>query len=202
MMDDRPDPALQDVMRELKDVPETPRDAMWTEIQARRAERSRRRDGWLRVGRWGVGVAAILALGVGIGRMSTNGGGEPPRPTVASGDAAPDAGTIYRFAATEHLEQVESFLTMFRMDATVGLSIGDVGAPASELLSTTRLFLDSPASEDVKLRTLLEDIELVLAQIAQLKRDDRGELDLIDESIEQRGVLLRLQSLAGAQGAL
>jgi hypothetical protein len=123
-------------------------------------------------------------------------------------DAANETTDIYRFAATQHLAQVEVFLTMFRVDAASGRSIDEASVSATDLLSTTRLYLDSPASENAQLRTLLEDIELVLAQIAQITRPDRGELTLIDESIEQNGVLLRLQSavgaggLAGAQGAL
>ena len=58
------------------------------------------------------------------------------------------------------------------------------------------------------MRDLLQDIELVLVQIAQLGRADEEELTLIDESIEQQGVMLRLQSALGAdaltsaQGAL
>jgi hypothetical protein len=41
---------------------------------------------------------------------------------------------------------------------------------------------------------------LVLAQITQLTRDNTEELTLIDESIEQNGVLLRLQSVVGTDG--
>ena len=74
----------------------------------------------------------------------------------------------------------------------------------------TRLLLDAPSSDDVQLRALLEDVELVLAQIATYTdRAPSSELNLIDESIEQRSVLFRLRTAMSAgpggtalQGAL
>src|SRR6266702_5415720 len=75
---------------------------------------------------------------------------------------------------------------------------------------TTRLMLDSPAANDARLKSLLEDLELLLAQIAQLPASgDREDVQLINQGLEQRSVLLRLRTAnpAGpgpvrAQGAL
>ncbi len=66
---------------------------------------------------------------------------------------------------------------------------------AGELLTRTRLLLDSPAASDPSMRTLLEDLELVLAQVVRLEDGhSRTELDLINQALEQRDVIPRLRS--------
>src|SRR4030095_11354752 len=67
---------------------------------------------------------------------------------------------------------------------------------AGELLSTTRLLLDSPAAaSDPRLKNLLEDLELVLAQLARLPAEHgKTELNLIREALVQRDVVPRLRS--------
>ena len=60
---------------------------------------------------------------------------------------------------------------------------------------SNRLLLDSPASEDPRVRRLLEDLELVLAQIAQLPAASRdADADYITEGMEAGSVLPRLRS--------
>jgi hypothetical protein len=67
------------------------------------------------------------------------------------------------------------------------------------------MLLDSPASSDPELKTLLEDLELLLAQISLLGEDDvagaRGpeELQLIAQGIETQDVLPRIQAALPAQ---
>ena len=213
---------LRDAARDYHRPPEPPRAEMWQAIRAaqraQEAERARRAWRWRRgvfrspVVRWGVGLAAALVLGLGIGRLMPRGTGtqlaEGPDAEPAAETAGPSA--AYQFAASEHFGRVEMFLTAFRVDARTGRPVSDSPDQARQLLSTTRLLLDSPASDDAQLRTLLEDIELVLVQISQFAgQKDHEELDLIDDSMEQRSVLLRLQtaltgqpSMAGVQGVL
>ena len=201
MTHDRFEERLRDAARDYHSPPATPRDAMWAVIAARRAaERTRVVRPWLR---WGVGVAAVLLLGIGIGRFSARG----DRPTAVVADVAVAQGDgMYRLAATQYLSRTEAFLTGFRADAQRGQLDSGYTASARELLTATRLILDSPAGQDARLRALLEDLELVLAQIA---RYDRGEeVQYIDQGLDQRGVLLRLRaeipagSGISAQGAL
>ena len=61
---------------------------------------------------------------------------------------------------------------------------------------TTRLLLDSPAAaSDPRLKNLLEDLELVLAQLSQLPAEHgKTELNLIREALVQRDVVPRLRS--------
>ncbi|MGH7547287.1 MAG: hypothetical protein ACREMM_03830 [Gemmatimonadales bacterium] len=207
MTEDRFERLLRDAAQDYHRPPETPREDLWRRIAAAREARRRPvvvRGPWLR---WGMGIAAVLALGIGIGRWSAR--STPARLTVAAtrGDlpALP-----YRVAAARHLSRTEALLTGFRTEARAGARDAQLTAQARDLLGTTRLMLDSPAGKDPRLKSLLEDLELVLAQIAQLPSSGhREDVQLIDQALEQRSVLLRLRSAvpAGpgptrAQGAL
>ncbi len=183
-----------------------PREEMWASIQATRQNRTVRSITpgvrWLT---WSVGIAAVLALGMGIGFIMANRVGEPV-PAVASTDTRPEAGprdvpvsTALAVATTEHLARTETFLSLFRDAVRSGTDSPYSGATARTLLATTRLLTDSPIAQDVALKTLLQDLELVLAQIAQLQEDSwEGETDLITDGIEQRAVLTRLQTMVPA----
>ena len=55
--------------------------------------------------------------------------------------------------------------------------------------------LDSPAARDPRLRSLLEDLELVLMQIALLNPlEDGNDRDLITQGMNQSNVLPKLRS--------
>ena len=190
----------------------TPRDEMWTRIHAERARRGARRVIELRPWmRWGLAAAALLLLGIGIGRwtahQATRGGGGP---SLASADTAGNRDVLYQVAATQYLSRTEAFLTGFRADLRAGRADTRFTGQARDLLTTTRLLLDSPAADDPRMRALLEDLELVLVQISQLEagRDPRN-ADLITQDMDQRSVLPKLRSAIPAgpvsarnQGAL
>jgi len=74
-----------------------------------------------------------------------------------------------------------------------------VPATARSLLASNRLLIDSRASEDLAMRRLLSDVELVLAQITQMPADSADSTDerLITDGIEQRDLLLRIRTAAG-----
>ncbi len=191
---------LRDAARAYHAPGPTPREEMWARIEEQRAKpRVVALRPWFR---WGLGIAAVLALGVAIGRFTA-----PGRPGP---DAAGD-GLAYRIAATHYLSRAETFLTEFRADVRQGTLDARFAGQAEDLLTTTRLMLDSPAGRDQRLRALLEELELTLVQIAQLalRPADRDEIDLITQGMEQRGVLTRLRSaipagpsVALTQGAL
>ena len=202
MTDDRFEERLRDAARGYHTPPPTPRDDMWAVIAARREqERTRVVRPWMR---WGVGIAAVLVLGIAIGRFTAPRAGGPVPPTVAAVGGGSDA-QLYRMAATQYLSRTEAFLTGFRADAQRGQLDTTFTASARELLTATRMILDSPAGQDTRLRALLEDLELVLAQIARY--EGREDAQFIDQGLDQRGVLLRLRAAipagpATAQGAL
>jgi hypothetical protein len=202
-MDDDPlDESLRAAAREYHRPPEPPREAMWREIErARRLDRAQRPAPrrWLP---WAA-AAAVLALGIGIGRIWQ--ATRSPQPGTAVVAVHPEATaprvneTAYRLATAEHLGQSEAFLTLFRASVRTGSQERLASATARELLATNRLLLDSPAAQDRRTRLLLQDLELVLAEIAQLTPEaTAGDRELIREGIERGGVLSRLRTVVPA----
>src|SRR5207302_8867682 len=70
MSDDRFDEWLRQAAQDYHRPPATPREELWTRIAAARAARRRHVIVVRPTLRWGVGIAAVLALGVAIGRWS------------------------------------------------------------------------------------------------------------------------------------
>jgi len=213
--EDRPlDETLRGIVTGYNEPPAAPRDEMWRMIQRRRTEariaapadhrpalRFRQRRPELR---WAAGIAAVLVLGIGIGRFTAD--GTDPAPAVASAPSPAVAGegasgVALELTASRHLEQSETFLTLFRTAVATGRPTELAPGAARELLLSNRLLLDSPVTEDLRMRLLLQDLELVLAQIAQLPADDaRGDADLITEGMDAGSMLPRLR-LIMSEGA-
>jgi hypothetical protein len=202
MTDDRLDALLADLRQHWRRPAELPGDALWERIEAahfdaRAARRPAHTVTWRTLG---VGLAATLVLGVGIGRWSVRPAPTPAAPAFAAQERAPGPISL---ATTEYLGETAALLTALPRDARES-EAGDArfAVQARELLSTTRLLLDSRAAEDPRLRGLLEDLELVLAQIARLPARRGGEeLQLIREALEQRDVVPRLHLVAAEVSA-
>jgi hypothetical protein len=219
MLDDRLDDQLRDAAKDYNDPPETPRDAMWERIVAlREAEKAEKAENGIRPLRplrhfrplaWAAGIAAVLALGIGLGRVSINTAPPVVAPApVATAPAPRVSNAAYQVATAEHLSQSEAFLTLFRASVRQGGNEQLASATARQLLATNRLLLDSPAANDGRTKLLLQDLELVLAEIAQLSPQPRSrDLDLITEGLERGGVMSRLRTAVPSgpsttQGAL
>jgi hypothetical protein len=157
----------------------------------------------------------VLLLGIGIGRWTARqqpSGAGTARPTAVASTDTTRSDVAYQIAATQYLSRTEAFLTSFRDDlgASQGADRTRLSLQARDLLSTTRLMLDSPAGKDQQLRSLLEDLELVLVQISQLNGAKSGhDADLITQGMTQSNVLPKLRSAIPAgpvpvrtQGAL
>jgi hypothetical protein len=203
--DDRLNDRLLDVARQYHAPLPTPREDMWSAIAAGRQRRFERRRRGLPI-RWGLALAAVLVLGVALGRWTMSGRG-----SIASGPTGVPSDVAYQVAASQYLSRTEVLLTDFRAESRRGRLDPQFLAAARDLLTTTRLMLDSPAAKDQHLKNLLEDLELVLAQITQLPAEPgrQNEMDLINQGMDQHGVLTRLRTAtpAGppssrAQGAL
>ncbi|HEU4464387.1 MAG TPA: hypothetical protein VFS53_05015 [Gemmatimonadota bacterium] len=255
--------------------PATPRESLWSRIEAERQKAAGsggdahviplhpRRNWWLGA----LAVAAVLALGIALGRISMRqeverqgtagppvasvdapadrepdmGAGETPEP--AAGDVAVAADTtpeadapsaaaaqqrdaprrvtpgwavpqqlaaapsrpepqrrkasasdLYRLASQQMLGQAEALLVQYRTDVAAERMDPAIARWAREVLTSTRLLLDSPAAEDPGMRDLLEDLELVLAQIVQRTgQADSLDDEMIDRTIEDRDLLPRLR---------
>ncbi|MGH7754025.1 MAG: hypothetical protein ACREN5_14555, partial [Gemmatimonadales bacterium] len=110
MRDDQLDPRIRAAAEDYHRPPSqgAPRDTMWMAIQAERARRRRRRTAvWTGVA-WAAGIAAVLAVGVAIGRWSA-----VPQPDGVA-IAPADQQVAYRIAATQYLTRTEALLTGFR----------------------------------------------------------------------------------------
>jgi len=209
------DRLLADMRRSYNPPPAPPLDEMWGRIERQTfGARGDLRSGWAgrflpTAGRgrrlaWWMGMAAALVAGVGIGRLTASG----PQ-AVSTADAsrrAPDhsrtADTAsYDHATARYLGQTAALLIALPAEARAGRTDQRFVARAAELLTTTRLLLDSPAAADPNVRALLEDVELVLAQVAHLEAErGRVELELIAQALEQRDLLPRLSSAMAGSG--
>ena len=117
--------------------------------------------------------------------------------------AARQEGSQNQIAAVRHLSEAEALLTSFRTRSTTDQQMdARLGSWARDLLSNTRLLLDSPVANDPQRRPLLEDLELVLVQIVQLSPGSTPQdRELIEKTLQQDHVMTRLRTAipAGSQ---
>ena len=153
--------------------------------------------------RWSMAAAALLVLGLGIGRMTAP--GMAPRVAEEGSEIRSPDPQVLRAAAVQHLQRTESLLTLVRADARSGRVEPTVGNWARQLLSQTRLLMDAQPGSDPTMGELLEDLELVLVQIvgvANAPPEDRArvqsELNLALDGLEEREVLPRIQAVVPA----
>ncbi|MFL5482157.1 MAG: hypothetical protein ACJ8AK_08180 [Gemmatimonadaceae bacterium] len=201
MDEDRFEEVIRDLPRSFNAPPPPPLDEMWGVIedahfnspQSKSTSRSSfLTTPWL--------AAATLLVGIGIGALFPR--AKPPATVQApvAQSALPRetsaVADVYRDQTQQYLGQAAALL--ISLPARDGSKTADsaFANKAADLLVTTRLLIDSPAaSRDVKLRSLLDDLELVLVQIARLRNErSRSDLDLIHQAVEQGDVLSRLNS--------
>jgi hypothetical protein len=140
-------------------------------------------------------------------RRSPSSAGSPierdvQRPLATRVPADSAAQALYRVAATQTLVQAEALLTSYRTNegARDPQAMQQAARWARDVLSSTRLLIDSPAGRDPQMRALLSDLELILAQLVQLSGTplQANERDLIERAIRERDLLPRLRSAVPA----
>lgn len=111
--------------------------------------------------------------------------------------------SAYQLATVQHLSDAEALLTSYRSRTSADRQMdAQLAKWARDLLTNTRLLLDSPVANDPQRRPLLEDLELVLVQIVQLSPGSTAQdHDMIEKTLQQEHVLTRLRTAipAGAQ---
>ena len=205
---DEPMERLIEAAREhYNDPPTLDADAMWNRVAPKLRTVPRR---WS-VSPWLAAAAALVLWlgGIGLGRWTAptaDVGSEVAQATgsdsaLTVNDAPPTtvAGStaVLRFAAYQHLSETGSFLERFD---TAGAGDVEVARWGKRLLTDTRLLLDTSVSDDADLRRLLEDLELILAQVVQLAGDrdaanEALELEQLNQGLEEQRVLPRIREI-------
>lgn len=192
------------------DPPElTGRDELFASIMvARTADRRPKTEDRNRRLVW-IAMAATLLVGVAIGKfaLGTHGAAPVAAPLASSGAStgaaagpavAPQAAdnVSYDRAATAELSRAEALLTAYGTGSASAGVDKHLSAWARDILTNTRLLLDSPAADDPGRRRLLQDLELVLVQMVQRAPADGAddERAQINRSLEHTHVLTRLRS--------
>jgi hypothetical protein len=197
--------------REVKDynAPATPpADAIWSRIEQEVADAIRpasaratvRRRMWIPIG---AGIAATLLVGIAVGRWTTH----QPTPRVAFVATPPSAtddstrsAAHERAVTLDHLADAEVFITTVRADLKAGRTDTQRAERSRELLSRTRLLLGPSADHSPAVEQLLQDLELLLAEIAALPPTrPKMDLRLLDESMREGNILPRIRATLPTQ---
>ena len=203
MTDERFEEFLKQALDGLEAVPEPPRETMWARIdEARRFSRHADRGSKRVWASWAVGLAAMLAVGVGIGRLTVRQQIPATAPVQTAGQGnVPTNRTTYQFAVAQHLSRAEVLLTSFRTQSGATSLDPQVVQVAGDLLTSTRLLLDSPAGDDPRVAALLGDLELILAQIAGMSAHVVEDREIIQDGMNRTAVLPRLRATTAGPAA-
>jgi hypothetical protein len=206
MDDDRLDELLADATRTYRPPPDAPLDAIWDRVEAEAFAplSGRTRPGWRA---FAGAIAATLVLGVLLGRATA--GRDVPAALTEAARHAPaqlastSAGDPYQRTTQDFLGRTAVLLAALPSKGHPGVNDDKLTEQARQLLGTTRLLLDSPVGQEQRMKDLLQDLELVLAQVARLQSQRPGEaLTLINEALEERDVVPRIRSaVAGLSGS-
>lgn len=199
------DKDLERRLAELRDhwrvADEPPLDRMWERIETDAFTAPRRfLPRWIRPM---LPLAATLILGFGIGQLAPRLFDPVPADSAQLASALDQRMPVRNVGAqdipfvglaTDYLERVTALLVTLAGNTRDGKSLEYSTTQARDLLATTRLLMDSPQPLGAHLRGLLDDLELVLAQIARLPaRPDAPDVYLIDQALDQRDVIPRLR---------
>lgn len=197
MNDDQLDQLIRDHGPEMRAAPPLDTARLWQRVERARRERRPGTQPLLLA----AAMAASLLVGIGIGR--TTGARATPDATVADAPA-PTARLNRPIERTATALLGETVALLSALPTTPGDRDAAIpfGRQAQELLVTTRLLLDAGVAGEPRLVELLQDLELVLSQIARLEhRPTQTELELINEALEDRELMPRIRRVAATLAA-
>ena len=122
--------------------------------------------------------------------------------SAVAGDGTNSGNVAYRLAVVNHVVGSEAMITAFRASARRGEVDAQIAKWSHDLLGETRLLESSAPTDDVTMKRLLEDLELVLVQIVQYTNhgtQSADDLDLIERSIRRRSVMSNMRNVSAGQ---
>lgn len=127
-------------------------------------------------------------------RLVANGNAQSP----ANGNAESngEGAEAFQIVSREHLVRAEALVSVIAATPRDAVMDSLTGKWARDMLSNTRLLLDSPAGDDPVRRRLLEDLETVLVQLVQRSGGAVNERELIDRTLDRTQLLTRLRASA------
>ena len=228
MNDDRFEDLVKQMKQQHNAPPETPRDRMWERIDAARQERRgvvrpdfkanrRNRSGFWRLA---AAAAAILVLGIAVGRMLPESAPGPvhraettvPEQTAPVGadeggavrKALRDNDPLLHLAAADLFGRADVLLTELRSTSCANNDLTPMPGWADGILLQTRLVLGAmqqgDQSEDAEagqIEDLLLDLEMVLVQIVGLAGGDCDrDVAWIREGLAKHSTVERLRLMS------
>lgn len=197
MNDENFERLMKDAAETYRRPPKAPLDEMWASIEAEtfgtRLPVNRRlslmANPWLR-------MAAVLVLGVAIGRgsMLLQKKSAPAPASQSTVVSAQDGADSYQLTTDRYLGQTVALMVQLPKQLQSGHTDSAFVAQANQSLTTLRLLMDSPAASNPRLRSLFEDLELILVQVVQMpKGGNAADATLIRQAMQQRDVMPRLR---------
>lgn len=123
---------------------------------------------------------------------------ETPRPSAPEPRRRDGASAPYAIASQQHLTRAEALVAVVAAMPQDAMMDSLTARWAKDVLTNTRLLLDSPAGDDPVRRRLLEDLETVLVQLVQRSGRTAEDRAMIDRTLQKTQLLTRLRS--GAAG--
>lgn len=194
MTDENFERLMKDAAETYHRPPTPPLDEMWASIESDAFETrlpatsrySLMANPWLR-------MAAVLVLGVAIGRASML-FQKSPAPAAKVTASAQESSDPYQLTTDRYLGQTMALLVDMPKQLQSGHADTAFIGRANKSLATLRLLMDSPAANNPRLRSLFEDLELVLVQVVQMPTGGSAtDANLIRQAMQQRDVMPRLR---------
>ena len=202
MDDDQLDELLDRARQHWPGPPDPPLDAMWEVVEAAVFTRHRaRRPSWSVVG---LAAAAALIVGAVGGRYLAR-PRVAPQPIAAASPTVRVATPAFTTAAEpadaramgDLLDRTAVLLVRLPVDSSVHAVDPQITRESARLLTRTRLLLDSPVADNLQLRNLLEDLELVLAQVARIEpQHPNSDMQFIRTALHEHDLVPRLRTAA------
>jgi hypothetical protein len=195
MNDENFERLMKDAAETYNRPPKAPMDEMWSSIESEafgtrlpvRRRHSLVANPWLR-------MAAVLVLGVAIGRASMLFQKAPAPAAKTAAVSAQENADSYQLTTDRYLGQTMALLVDMPKQLQSGHADTAFIARANKSLTTLRSLMDSPAANNPRLRSLFEDLELVLVQVVQMPRGGSAtDATLIRQAMQQHDVMPRLR---------